>query len=305
MAVNECKGSCWFKMLLGCLPKAQKQHPKALHSKTHRQGSRGAGSRTQTSLQIACCSSIVYPDVHLFDGHFQPESQQPSAVFRAPNNEQWGFCWSFKCHNSECLNTLSRSRISLFLSQVAFWKALSQVVSHNNFVFPPWAFYTRPCFGYIAVLILASCHSQSFLLLDFSANAVAHSDVCVQMGVWSKCCMLGDHFPVALFQGLGRELVPSYRCRKNRGASSCEVPELFNLFAEVPPLQKQNQKEIQKFTIALGKNMARCSFKYSFSRVIWVGQIKEELKKVQYNDYHNLPPQSEDERGHGYWSEVH
>lgn len=80
--------------------------------------------------------------------------------------------------------------------------------------------------------------------------------------------MLRDHFPVALSQGLGRELVPSYRCRENGGASRCEVPELFKLFAEVPPLQKQNQKGIQKFTVALEKNTARCSFKDSFSRVI-------------------------------------
>lgn len=99
----------------------------------------------------------------------------------------------------------------------------------------------RPCFGYIAVLILASRHSQSFLL-DFSANAVAHSDVRVQMGIWSECLTLGDHFSVALSQGPSRELVPSYRCRENLGASRCEVPKMLNLFAGVPPLQKQNQK---------------------------------------------------------------
>lgn len=31
---------------------------------------------------------LSYPDVHLSDGHFQPESRQPLAVFHALNNEQ-------------------------------------------------------------------------------------------------------------------------------------------------------------------------------------------------------------------------
>lgn len=72
-------------------------------------------------------------------------------------------------------------------------------------------------------------------------------------------------------------------------------PQDVESFCWGPPTPKTKpKKEFQKLTTALGKNMARCSFKDSFSRVFWVGQIKEELKKFQYNDYHNLPPQSED-----------
>lgn len=64
----------------------------------------------------------------------------------------------------------------------------------------------------MAVLILVFCHSQSFLL-DFSAEAVAYSDACVQRGIGSTCCTLRDHFPIALPQGPDGKLVPNHMCR--------------------------------------------------------------------------------------------